>query len=50
MKWTCLLAVCTWRIWVTSIWTAHLSIEEAIVLQRERWQIELFYKLWKQYG
>ena len=25
-------------------------MQEAIVLQRERWQIELLYKLWKQYG
>jgi hypothetical protein len=27
-----------------------LSLEEAIVLQRERWQIELLFKLWKQYS
>jgi hypothetical protein len=30
---------------------AHLlSLQEALVLLRERWQMELLYKLWKQYG
>jgi hypothetical protein len=30
---------------------AHLlSLQEALVLLRERWQMEMLYKLWKQYG
>ena len=28
----------------------RLSLQEAIVLLRERWQIELLFKRWKQYG
>jgi hypothetical protein len=28
----------------------HLRFEEALVLLRERWQMELLYKLWKQDG
>ena len=27
-----------------------LSLPEALVLARARWQIELLFKLWKQYG
>jgi hypothetical protein len=27
-----------------------LSLQEALVLVRERWQMEMLYKLWKQYG
>jgi hypothetical protein len=46
------------RAWELADWTilltdapAHLlSLQEALVLLRERWQMELLYKLWKQYG
>ena len=46
------------RAWELAAWTilltdapAHLlSLQEALVLLRERWQMEMLYKLWKQYG
>lgn len=46
------------RAWELAAWTilltdapAHLlNLQEALVLLRERWQMELLYKLWKQYG
>jgi len=46
------------RAWKLAAWTilltdapAHLlSFQEALVLVRERWQMEMLYKLWKQYG
>src|SRR5260221_7008628 len=46
------------RAWELADWTilltdapAHLlSLPEALVLLRERWQMEMLYKLWKQYG
>lgn len=46
------------RAWELADWTilltdapAHLlSLQEALVLLRERWQMEMLYKLWKQYG
>ena len=46
------------RAWELADWTilrtsapAHLlSFQEALVLLRERWQMEMLYKLWKQYG
>jgi Transposase DDE domain len=39
-----------WTIVLTTVPTDQLSLEEAIVLLRLRWQIELLFKLWKQYG
>jgi hypothetical protein len=39
--WTCLL---------TDVSAQRLRFEEALVLLRERWQMELLYKLWKQHG
>ncbi|HZR43027.1 MAG TPA: hypothetical protein VFB12_23105 [Ktedonobacteraceae bacterium] len=27
-----------------------LSLQEALVLLRQRWQMEMLYQLWKQYG
>jgi Transposase DDE domain len=46
------------RAWELADWTilltdapAHLlSLQEALVLLRERWQMEILYKLWKHYG
>ena len=46
------------RAWELADWTilltdapAHLlSLQEALVLLQERWQMEMLYKLWKQYG
>ncbi len=39
-----------WTIVLTTVPADQLSLEEAIVLLRLRWQIELLFKLWKQYG
>ncbi|MDQ6740340.1 MAG: IS4 family transposase [Actinomycetota bacterium] len=35
---------------VTSLSAAELSLSEALVLYRARWQVELVFKLWKQAG
>jgi hypothetical protein len=39
-----------WTILVTNVPQELLSVEEALVLARCRWQIELLWKLWKQVG
>lgn len=39
-----------WTILVTSVPAERLSVDEALVLARCRWQIELLWKLWKQHG
>ena len=39
-----------WTMVLTDAPTRRLRLEEALVLLRERWQMELLYKLWKQYG
>src|SRR5438132_10267789 len=39
-----------WHIPLTSVPAELLSVEEALVLARCRWQIELLWKLWKQHG
>jgi hypothetical protein len=39
-----------WTILMTNVPQALLSIDEALVLARCRWQIELCWKLWKQVG
>jgi hypothetical protein len=39
-----------WTILLTDAPADLLSFQEALVLLRERWQMELLYKLWKQYG
>jgi len=41
------LAWCDWTILVTSVPEAMLTPEEAVVLYRARWQIELLFKRWK---
>ena len=41
------LAWCDWTILVTSVAEDCLTPEEAIVLYRARWQIELLFKRWK---
>jgi hypothetical protein len=35
---------------LTNVPQAQLAVEEALVLLRVRWQIELLWKLWKQHG
>jgi len=44
------LARADWTLLVTSVPAAELSIAEAAVLLRARWQIELLFRLWKSDG
>lgn len=44
------LALADWTMLITDVPRRHLSLAEALVLLRERWQMELLYKLWKQDG
>jgi hypothetical protein len=44
------LAWCDWSILVTSASEEKLSVQEAMVLYRARWQIELLFKRWKSQG
>lgn len=44
------LALADWTILVTNTPVALLSLPEALVLARARWQIELLFKLWKADG
>ena len=39
-----------WTILLTDVPAHRLNLQEALVLLRERWQMEMLYKLWKQYG
>jgi Transposase DDE domain len=39
-----------WNFWVSNIPADQLSLDEAWVLARCRWQIELLFKLWKSEG
>lgn len=44
------LAACDWMWLVTNLNQDKLSMEEAVVLYRSRWQIELLFKRWKSIG
>jgi hypothetical protein len=44
------LRLADWTIVLTNVPQALLSVPEALVLLRCRWQIELLWKLWKQHG
>jgi Transposase DDE domain len=44
------LALADWTLLITDVAHRRLSLTEALVLLRERWQMELLYKLWKQDG
>ena len=44
------LALADWNIVMTNVPPAMLSLTEAMVLLRIRWQIELLFKLWKRHG
>ena len=44
------LALAAWTLLVTNVPRDRLTLPEALVLVRARWQIELLFKLWKQHG
>jgi Transposase DDE domain len=44
------LALAGWTLLVTNAPAARLSVAEALVLARARWQVELLFKLWKDEG
>jgi hypothetical protein len=44
------LALAAWTIFVTNVPGERLTLREALVLGRMRWQIELLFKLWKSHG
>ncbi len=44
------LRLADWTIMLTNVPTEVLAVQEALVLLRCRWQIELLWKLWKQHG
>lgn len=44
------LKACDWMFLVTNVPEEKLSLKEAIVLYRARWQIELLFKRWKSIG
>jgi len=44
------LALADWTIYVTNLPAERLTLAEAMVLGRCRWQIELLFKLWKSEG
>ena len=44
------LALADWTVYVTNVPAEQLSLEEAWILARVRWQIELLFKLWKSHG
>lgn len=45
-----LLALADWSIFVTNVPTDMLSVSEALILAKTRWQIECLWKLWKSEG
>jgi len=44
------LAWCDWTLLVTNAPACLLSLADALVLLRARWQVELLFKLWKSHG
>jgi hypothetical protein len=44
------LALAAWSVFVTTIPPELLCVEQALILSRARWQIELLIKLWKSHG
>lgn len=44
------LELADWTVLLTDVPSKRLRLEEALVLLRERWQIEWLFKRWKQYG
>lgn len=44
-----MLASCAWEYLITNLSEEQLSFDEAIIMYRSRWQIELLFKRWKSY-
>jgi len=44
------LALAAWTVLVTNVPSDRLTLREALILARVRWQIELLLKLWKSHG
>jgi hypothetical protein len=44
------LALCAWNVCITNVPQDTLSAEEAFILLRARWQIEVLFKRWKSGG
>jgi len=44
------LALAEWTILITNVPVEMLSLAQALVVARARWQIELLFKLWKSHG
>ena len=44
------LKMADWSIFITNASSELMSLEEALVLVKVRWQIELLFKLWKSHG
>lgn len=44
------LAFTEWTVFVTNAPANLLSLDEALIIARARWQIELLFKLWKSHG
>ena len=44
-----LLRLAEWTIVLTNISVSRLSLKEALLLLKVRWQIEILFKLWKEY-
>lgn len=47
---TAALALAEWTLLITNIPSALLTLQEALVVAKVRWQIELLFKLWKSHG
>jgi hypothetical protein len=44
------LALAEWTIFVTNVPSEQLTVQEAVIVGRARWQIEVLFKLWKSHG
>lgn len=44
------LMLCAWTVYFTTVPAEQLTLAEALVLARQRWQVELLFKLWKSQG
>jgi hypothetical protein len=45
-----ILDLCGWTLVITNVPADELNHQDALVILRAKWQIELLFKLWKHYG